>query len=45
MSIIEKAAGKIGLGVPRLAPQGNGDAGHDAGLVEGALEPDDHLEA
>lgn len=38
MSIIEKAAAKIGAGAPRPAPQGgNGDAGHDASLIENAL--------
>ncbi|MBU1265918.1 MAG: XrtA-associated tyrosine autokinase [Gammaproteobacteria bacterium] len=40
MSIIEKAAGKIGAGAPRPAPQvGNSDSGHDAGLIENALNP------
>lgn len=38
MSIIEKAAAKIGAGAPRPAPQGgNGDVGHDASLIENAL--------
>ncbi len=38
MSIIEKAAGKIGTGAPRPAVQGPaGDAGHDGSLIEGAL--------
>ncbi|HJX57316.1 MAG TPA: protein tyrosine kinase, partial [Thiobacillus sp.] len=38
MSIIEKAAGKIGTGAPRPAPQGgSGDSGHDASLIENAL--------
>jgi receptor protein-tyrosine kinase len=38
MSIIEKAAGKIGAGAPRPAPQdGNSDSGHDAGLIDNAL--------
>ena len=40
MSIIEKAAGKIGAGAPRPAPQvGNSDSGHDAGLIENAHNP------
>ncbi|MDP1643983.1 MAG: XrtA-associated tyrosine autokinase [Thiobacillus sp.] len=38
MSIIEKAAGKIGAGAPRPAPQGgNSDSSHDASLIENAL--------
>ncbi len=38
MSIIEKAAGKIGAGASRSAPQGGkADAGNDASLVENAL--------
>ncbi len=38
MSIIEKAAGKIGAGASRPAPQdGNSDSGHDAGPIENAL--------
>ena len=38
MSIIEKAAGKIGTGAPRPAsPGGNSDSGHDASLIENAL--------
>lgn len=38
MSIIEKAAGKIGTGAPRPAPLGgNSDSGHDASLIENAL--------
>ncbi len=38
MSIIEKAAGKIGSGAPRPAPQdGNIDSGHDASLIDNAL--------
>lgn len=38
MSIIEKAAGKIGAGAPRPAPQdSNSDSGHDAGLIENAI--------
>jgi len=38
MSIIEKAAGKIGTGAPRPAAQdGNNDPGHDASLIENAL--------
>jgi len=38
MSIIEKAAGKIGTGAPHPAPQvGPGDPGHDASLIENAL--------
>lgn len=38
MSIIEKAAGKIGAGAPRPVPQGgNSDSGHDASLIENAL--------
>jgi len=38
MSIIEKAAGKIGAGAPRPAPQGgNSDSGHDVSLIENAL--------
>jgi receptor protein-tyrosine kinase len=38
MSIIEKAAGKIGSGAPRPAePDGNNDSGHDASLIENAL--------
>jgi receptor protein-tyrosine kinase len=40
MSIIEKAAGKIGAGAPRPAPQGgNSDSGHDAALIENTLNP------
>src|SRR3569832_1043614 len=35
MSIIEKAAGKIGTGAPHPAPQS--DPGHDASLIENAL--------
>jgi len=39
MSIIEKAAGKIGAGAPRPAPQGGGnDSGHDVSLIENALD-------
>ena len=37
MSIIEKAAGKIGTGAPRPAAQSGGEAGHDASLIENAL--------
>ncbi len=38
MSIIEKAAGKIGTGAPHPTPQvGPGDPGHDASLIENAL--------
>jgi receptor protein-tyrosine kinase len=37
MSIIEKAAGKIGAGAPRPVSQGgNSDSGHDASLIENA---------
>ena len=38
MSIIEKAAGKIGAGTPRPASHGDNDApGHNASLIENAL--------
>lgn len=38
MSIIEKAAGKIGAGAPHPAPQGaDSDSGHDASMIENAL--------
>jgi len=38
MSIIEKAAAKIGTGAPRPAPVGgNSESGHDASLIENAL--------
>ncbi len=38
MSIIEKAAGKIGTGVPRPAAQsGHSEAAHDASLIEHAV--------
>ena len=38
MSIIEKAAGKIGAGAAHPPPQGGpGDSSHDAGLIENAL--------
>ena len=40
MSIIEKAAGKIGAGASRPASGGgNSDSGHEAGLIENALNP------
>jgi receptor protein-tyrosine kinase len=38
MSIIEKAAGKIGAGASRPVPPGdNSDSGHDASLIENAF--------
>jgi protein-tyrosine kinase len=37
MSIIEKAAGKIGSGAPRPPSQGASDPGRDASLIENAL--------
>jgi protein-tyrosine kinase len=38
MSIIEKAAGKIGMGAPRPAPQGGGsEPTHDDSMIEAAL--------